>query len=81
MPQFTQSQLDTFWQQYVGMSAEQVLIATTPGTDGYLGPTWSEMLNYVLVNRLYGFADYNRVVAGSNQFPNRTLNFIGPTRS
>jgi hypothetical protein len=82
---FTQQQLDSFWAQYVGMNAEQVRIATTPGTDGYLGANWSAMLNYVFTNRLYGFGNYLPApghTAGENQGIGSNIGvFNGPTKS
>jgi hypothetical protein len=81
---FTQQQLDTFWSQYVGMTADEVLTATIPG-DGYRGPEWSAMLSYVQRNRLYGFANYlpdPGHVAGENQGTrNNGGVFNGPIRS
>ena len=82
MPQqFTQQQLDAFWSQYVGMNAEEVRIATTPGQDGWLGNDWSSMLAYVFTNRLYGFADYSGPVAGNRKFIGGHHVFNGPTKS
>ena len=79
---FSQAQLDAFWQQYVGMNCEQVRIATTPGTDGYLGANWEAMLDYVLANRLYGFADYSGPVAGNRKFIGTSGTWWnGPTKS
>jgi hypothetical protein len=63
------------------MNAEQVRIATTPGTDGYLGANWSAMLSYVFANRLYGFADYSGPVAGNRKFIGGRGIFNGPTKS
>jgi hypothetical protein len=83
--QFTQPQLDTFWSQYVGMTAEEVRIATTPGQDGFLGANWSAMLAYVFTNRLFGFANYLPApghTAGENQGTGANTGiFNGPIKS
>jgi hypothetical protein len=83
--QFTQQQLDTFWSQYVGMTAEEVRIATTPGQDGYFGPEWSAMLSYVFERRLFGFGNYLPLpghVAGENQgIGSNSYRFNGPGKS
>ena len=81
---FTQAQLDQFWAQYVGMNAEHVRIATTPGQDGFLGSNWSAMLDFVFTNRLYGFANYLPApghTAGENQgIGSNSGIFNGPIR-
>ena len=81
MSQFTQQQLDSFWAAYHTMSEEQVRIAETPGTDGYLGANWSAMLDYVFKNRLYGFADYSGGTASNMKFIGGRGIFNGPTKS
>ena len=78
---FTQQQLDVFWSQYVGLTAEQVRIATTPGQDGFLGNDWSAMLAYVFKNRLYGFSDYSGGTASNPKFIGGRGIFNGPTKS
>jgi len=82
---FTQHQLDSFWSQYVGMSAEQVRVATTPGQDGFLGTDWSAMLDHVQRNRLYGFANYLPLpghTGGENQGIGSNIGiFNGPIKS
>jgi hypothetical protein len=67
MSQFTQQQLDSFWAQYVGMNCEQVRIAETPGTDGYLGANWSAMLSYVFKESAVRFCGLFRTCSRKSQ--------------
>lgn len=72
---YTQQQLDAFWATYHTMNQEAVRIATTPGTDGYLGPDWAAMLFQCRTQKLYGFADYGTPPAGGPGANNKYSSF------
>jgi hypothetical protein len=67
---WTTAQLDAFWQRYVTMKWIDVIQV------GIQEPEFKAMVDYVRLNRLYGFSDYT----GSCAFPNNKNNkFIGQT--
>lgn len=51
MPQFTQSQLDQFWNRYVFMKEVDVISVSLAE------PEFAAMLGYVYTNKLYGFGN------------------------
>jgi hypothetical protein len=76
---YTQQQLDNFWARYVGMRKREVISLTNSASPAF-EPEFNAMLSYVYFNRLYGFADYTRPVAGSNMFPGTCFNWNGPQK-
>jgi len=65
---------------YVNMKNDTILALTNPTSAAY-DPVFAGNLAWCFFNRAYGFADYNRVVAGGNMFPNNAGISNGPTQS
>jgi hypothetical protein len=73
---WSQAQLDTFWARYAPMKGQQVCDVCNQE------PEFKALYIYCMQNRLYGFADYNRAVAGSNLlFAGNATVVSGPTLS
>lgn len=72
---FSQAQLDAFWARYVGMAQVDVISVCAAE------PQFQAMLNYVIVNRLYGFNPTNNdPKAPLGAFGNSPI-ISGPTKS
>ena len=60
MAPFSQASLDAFWSRYVGLSQADVIYTCAQE------PVFNQMLTYVKLNGLYGFAPPPGGAAGSN---------------
>lgn len=79
MANFTQNQLQEFWNYYVTMTAAEVAPLTDPTSPSY-DANFEAMLGYVYRNRLFGFADLSRSYSGKGSAGDFTI-FNGPTKS
>ena len=80
MANFTDAQLQNYWNQYVGMKQADVISATCPGS-AVFDADFSQAIGIIYSQKMFGFANYGYPAAGSNQFPNNAAIFNGPTKS
>ncbi len=77
---YTDQEPQDSWNRYVGLNQADVISLTNPESEAY-DAAFANAIGYIYANRLFGFADYNYVGAGSNQFRGNSPITNGPIRS